>query len=87
MRKNLLEGMKIIWLSLVAMVVCGVGMMLSFGLFILTFMDVFRYIGFGFMVGATAVLIVTVIKLRKMFKGESGFGEKTWRSYDFRKKP
>ena len=81
-------GMKIIWYSLVAMVACGVGMMLSFGLFILTLMDVFRYIGFAFMLAATGVLVITIIKLRPMFKGDGGgFGEKTWRSYDFRKKP
>lgn len=69
------------------MVICGIGMMLSFGLFVMTFIDMFRYIGFGFMVAATGVLIFTVIKLRGMFKGETGFGERTWRSYDYRKKP
>lgn len=41
--------------------------------------------GFGFVLASLAVLIILVINVRKMFKGDlSGFGgapEKTWRSY------
>ena len=44
-----------------------------------------KNIGFGFVLASLAVLIILVIKVRKMFKGDlSGFGgapEKTWRSY------
>jgi hypothetical protein len=44
-----------------------------------------KELGFGFVLASLAVLIILVIKVRKMFKGDlSGFGgtpEKTWRSY------
>lgn len=41
--------------------------------------------GFGFVLASLGVLVILVIKVRKMFKGDmTGFGgssEKTWRSY------
>ena len=44
-----------------------------------------RELGFGFVLASLAILIILVIKVRKMFKGDmSGYGgsvEKTWRSY------
>ena len=44
-----------------------------------------KEIGFTCIIGSLALLIVLVIKVRKMFKGDlsgyGGIGEKTWRSY------
>lgn len=74
-----------IWRMLLIMVMFSASMAISLFLDAYYRVPYTKELGFACVIGSLGVLIILVIKLRRMFKGDlTGFGgamEKTWRSY------
>ena len=74
-----------LWRLLLMMVIFSAAMVVSLFLDAYYHIAYAKEVGFVCVLASLAVLVVLVIKVRKMFKGDlSGYGgstEKTWRSY------